>query len=130
MICKKLKIKLHIALTDMWFCKLPRSCRNYCCFQKMVQLLNLMQIMLLAKLTNTSQRKACKQFQKKKFHRLIKILDFLKDMLILTNCLVPCMFKLTNVHYINLILIILPLCCFPFKIFPFLNKTEEYIHSW
>ena len=39
---------------------------------------------------------------------LIEILDFFKHMLILTKCLVSSMFKLTNVYYINLILIILP----------------------
>ena len=36
---------------------------------------------------------------------------------ILTKCLVPCMFELTDVYYVNLTLIILSSRCFPFKIF-------------
>ena len=36
---------------------------------------------------------------------------------ILTKCLVPCMFELTDVYYVNLTLIILSSRRFPFKIF-------------
>ena len=42
------------------------------------------------------------------------ILDFFKHTLILTKCLVPCMFELTDVYYINLTLI---KSCFCFKNF-------------
>ena len=45
----------------MAVCKLLRPCKNSRCFQKMVQLFNLMRIMLLAQLTKTSQRKEGKQ---------------------------------------------------------------------
>ena len=41
----------------------------------------------------------------------MKILDFFEHTLILTKCLVPCMFELTYVYHINLILIILPSRC-------------------
>ena len=42
--------------------QLPNTaCKNSRCFQKIVQLFNLMRIMLLASLTNTSPRKAGKQ---------------------------------------------------------------------
>ena len=60
-----------------------------------------------------------------------EILDFFKHKLILTKCLVPCMFELTDVYYINLISIILPSRCFLFKIFlrssKLINKTKDYI---
>ena len=36
----------------------------------------------------------------------------------LRKCLVSCMFELMNLYYTSLILIILPLRCFIFKIFP------------
>ena len=43
------------------------------------------------------------------------------------------MFELTDVYYINLILIILPSCCFLFKIFPMfktvINKTKIYMFN-
>ena len=42
----------------------------------------------------------------------LKVLNFL-----LTSGLVPCMFELTDVYYINLILIILSSSCFPLKLF-------------
>ena len=45
---KKLKMNLRIAPTERRFCKLSRPCKNSRCFQKMVQLFNLMRIMLLA----------------------------------------------------------------------------------
>ena len=57
--------------------------------------------------------------------------DFFEHALILTKCLVPCMFELTDVYYINLILITLPSRCFVFKIFlrssKLINKTKDYI---
>ena len=52
---------LRIAPTETSFCKVPRPCKNSRCFQKMVQLLNLTQIMLFTQLTNTSRIKAGKQ---------------------------------------------------------------------
>ena len=58
---KKLKMNLRIALTVKSFCKLSRPCKNSLCFQKMVQLFNLMRIMLLAQMVNTSWRNAGKQ---------------------------------------------------------------------
>ena len=44
----KLKMSLCIVSTEESFCKLSRPCKNSCCFQKMVQLFNLMRIILLA----------------------------------------------------------------------------------
>ena len=75
--------------------------------------------MLLVQLTNTSQRKAgkkqleiifqleiigvCKKsFLEKNFYPIIKILIFFKNTLILTKCLVNCMFELTDVYYFNI----------------------------
>ena len=84
--------------------QITRPRENSHCFQKVVQLFNLMRDYF--PITNS-----------KRFYRIIKILDFFKHMLILTKCLVPCMFELTDVYCINLILIIIPLCCFLFKIF-------------
>ena len=52
-------------------------------------------------------------FTQWKFYRINKILDFFEHTLILINC----MFDLTDVYYINVISIILPLRCFLFKIF-------------
>ena len=44
------------------------------------------------------------------------------------------MFELIDVYYINLILVILPLCCFLFKIFlhssKLINKTKDYIYMF
>ena len=69
-------------------------------------------------------------FKRRNSTGLSKFLIF-SNTLILTKCLVPCMFELTDVYYINLILIILPSCCFLFKIFPMfktvINKTKKYI---
>ena len=45
---KKIKINLLISPTDTSCCKLSRPCKNFCCFQKMMQLFNLMLIMLFA----------------------------------------------------------------------------------
>ena len=39
-----------------------------------------------------------------------------KNLLIVTKCLLPCMFEKMDVYYINLILVILPLCCFSLKV--------------
>ena len=47
-ICKKLKMNLSIALKETSFSKLLRPCKDSCCFQKIVQLFNLMRIMLFA----------------------------------------------------------------------------------
>ena len=47
MMQSKLKVNLCTAMTETGFCKLSRPCKNFCCFQKMVPLFNLMQIMLL-----------------------------------------------------------------------------------
>ena len=46
-IAKKSKMKLRIAPTETSFCKLSRPCKNSRCFQKKVQLFNIMRIMLL-----------------------------------------------------------------------------------
>ena len=45
------------------FCKLSQPCKNYPCFQKMMQLSNLMCIMLLVLLTKTSRIKVGKQLE-------------------------------------------------------------------
>ena len=47
MMLLKLKMNLCIAPTETSFCKLSKLCKNSRCFQKMVQLFNLMRIMLL-----------------------------------------------------------------------------------
>ena len=67
-----------------------------------------------------------KCFSKKKFHRITKILDFFEHTLILTKYLVPCMFELTDIDYSNLILKILPLRCFLFKIFCVLQNCDQW----
>ena len=86
----------------------------------MVQLFNLMRDYFPIR---DSKRLECikKCFWKKKFCRVTKILDFFKHALIPAKCLVPCMFELTNVYYINLILIILPSRRFLFK---------NFVRSW
>ena len=50
-------------------------------------------------------------------HWLFLNFRFFEHSLILTKCLVPCMFELTDLCCINLILIILPSRCFPLKFF-------------
>ena len=57
---------------------------------------------------------------------------YFEHTLILTKCLVPCMFTLTEVYYINLILIILPLSCSPLKIFLRSSKlwSIRNINAW
>ena len=96
--------------------QISRPCKNYHCFQKVVQLFNIIQDYLPIR---DSKRLECvkKCFSKQKFYRIIKILDFFEHALIPTKCLVPCMFELTDVYYINLISIILPSHCLLFKIF-------------
>ena len=54
-------MNLRIAPTDTSFCKLSRPSKSSCCFQKIVQLFNVIQIMLLAWLINASGRKPGKQ---------------------------------------------------------------------
>ena len=108
--------------------QISRPCLNSNCYQKVVQLFHLMGDYFPI---GESKRLECvkKCFQKKKFYRIIKILDFFEHMLILTKCLVPCMFELTDVYYINLISIILPSRCFLFKNFlrssKLINKTKN-----
>ena len=52
---------------------------------------------------------------KEEIHGIIKFLIFSNIMLTLTKCLALCMFELTAAYYIYVMLIILPLRCFPFK---------------
>ena len=117
-LAKKLKVNC-IAQRAPDRCKLLqilRPCKNSLCFQKVVRLFNLMQ--------DYFPIRDSKRFEyvKKCFKRSIKILDFFKHRLILTTCLVPCMFELTDLYYINLISIILSSRCFVFKIFYFLQN--------
>ena len=107
MICKKTEDEPAYNPDRYELLQISRPCKNYHCFQKAVQLFNLMRDYFPIR---DSKRLECvkKCFWKKKFYRIIKILDFFKHALILTKCLVPCMFKITDVYYINLISIILP----------------------
>ena len=61
--------------------------------------------------------------------RIIKIVDIFKHTLILTKCLALCMFKLTDVYYIYLMLIILPLRCF-YVFYVLQNCDQEaFVHN-
>ena len=113
---KKLKMNLLITLTNTSFCKYRDHAKTLIVFKTWCNCLNLMRDYFPIR---DSKRLECvkKCFEKKKFYRIIKILDFFEHTLILTKCLVPYMLELTNVYYMNLILIILPSCCFLFKFF-------------
>ena len=131
LICKKIEDEPAYCPDRYELLQISRPCKNSHCFQKVVQLFNLMRDYFPIR---DSKRLECakKCFLKKKFYRIIKILDFFEHTLILTKCLVPCMFELTDVYYINLISIILPSRCFLFKIFlrssKLINKTKDYIY--
>ena len=100
---------IHVAARPFYvnFLQISRPCKNSHCFLKVVQLFDLMLDYFPIR---DSKRLECakKCFLKRKFYCIIKILDFFKHMLLLKKCLVPCIFKLMDVYYINLISIILP----------------------
>ena len=134
-------MNLCIAPTERRFCKLLRSSKNSR-FQQMVNCLILCESYCLhncptlrgEKHANNNQRlfsnqrslesRVCNKvllneeilphYQNSQFFLNFR---YFEHTLILTKCLVPCMFTLTDVYYINLILIILPSSCSPLKIF-------------
>ena len=116
LICKKIEDEPAYCPDRYKLLQISRPCLNSNCYQKVVQLFHLMGDYFPI---GESKRLECvkKCFQKKKFYRIIKILDFFKHTLILTKYLVPCIFESTDVYYVNLILIIFPPRCFPFEIF-------------
>ena len=130
-ICKKIEDEPAYYPNRYQLLQILRPCKNFYCFQKVAQLFNLGRDCFPIR---DSKRLECvkKYFQKKKFYRIIKILDFFEDTLVLTKPLVPCVLELTDIYYINLISIILPSSCFLFKIFllslKLIYKTKDYIY--
>ena len=107
LICKKIEDELRIDPTDTSFCK--------------YQLFNLMRDYF--PIIDSKRLECVKRcFQKKKFYRIIKVLDFFEHTLTLRKCLVPCMLELANVYYINLMSIMLPSRCFLFNFFLLSSK--------
>ena len=99
-------------------------CKNSHCFQKVVQLFNLMRDYLSIRDCNWLECvKKC--FKRRNSTALSKFSFFFEHMLILIKFLAPCMFKLTNVYYINLILVMLPSRCFLFKVFLRFSKLSS-----
>ena len=114
LICEKTEDEPAYCPDRFELLQILRPCKNSHCFQKVVQLFNLMRDYFSIRYSKRSE--CVKKCVKNKFNRIIKISDFFEHTLILTKGLVPSMFELMNLYYINLISIILPSCCFLFKI--------------
>ena len=122
LICKKTEDE-PVYFPDRYeLLQILRPCKNSC-FQKVVQLFSLMRDYFPIR---DSERLECvkKVLLKEEILPHYQNSWFFRTYAnkIQTKCLVPCMFELTDVYYINLILIILPSCCFLFKIFLLSSK--------
>ena len=115
--------------------QISRPCKNSHCFQKVVQLFNLMRDYFPIR---DSKRLECvkKCFLKEEIlrHQNSQFFRTYANFNRMTGPLHVRMFELTDVYYINLISIILSSRCFLFKIFlrssKLLNKTKDYIHMF
>ena len=110
--------------------QISRPCKNSYCFQKMVQLFNIIRDYF--PIRDSKRLEYIKKgFLKEEILPHYQNSRFFEHALILTKSLVPCMFELTDIYYIYLISIILPSCCFLFKNFlrssKLINKTKDYI---
>ena len=124
MICKKIEDKPAYWPDRYELLQISRPYKNSHCFQNMAQLFNLMQ--------DCFPIRACKKvLLKEEILPYYQNSRFFRTYANSNKCLAPCMFELTDVYYINLISIILPSCCFLFKIFlrssKLINKTKDYI---
>ena len=114
LICKK--IEDEPACCPDCSCKYRDHAKILIVFKRWYNCLILCEIIFqLEILRDQSMQKSA--FKRRNSTALSKFSIFYEYALILTKCLLPCIFELTDVYYINLISIILPSRYFLFKIF-------------